>query len=465
MSIRLRLTLYWAAVFAAMLLIAGIAVLLLFQRQQWGELDGALMEEAETAGDAIVHSRQGAAAQIVRRLSEERDLGPSRRVRLTRGGSVIADWGDHSADLPVLPNDGSVRGMFEGDRNVFRYAIVRFTLARESAYLADGVDATPVRRSIARLRASLTLILPLLLGISALGGYWLAGRALVPINSLAAGLAEISPRDLSRRLVLGDANDEVARLTRAINALLDRVERASIAERRFAVDAAHELRTPLTVLRTGLEVALGRDRGAREYADALGAALHEAVALCRMADELLTLSRLDEEASFERELLSLRDLMAEVGEAVEPLVQTKHLALQANLNTDVFVDGNRNYLRRLLINLLDNALKFTPSQGRIAMTIESFDGHATLRIADNGPGIPSADLPFIFDRFFRGRTRNEPGSGLGLSLCREIARLHGGDISAHNLDCGGIEFIVTLPASTPRSIALASGESATRTKA
>jgi signal transduction histidine kinase len=451
MSIRLRLTLYWAVVLAAVLLIAGIAVLLLFQRQQWGQLDGALMEEAETASDTIVRGGQGAAAQIVRRLSEERDLGPSRRVRLIRGGSVIADWGDRSADLPILHEDVLAHGMFDGDLTVFRYAIVPFTLAGARAYLADGVDATPVRQSITRLNATLVLILPLLLGMSVLGGYWLAGRALIPINSLAGGLAEIDPRDLSRRLALGGANDEVARLTRAINALLDRVERASIAERRFAADAAHELRTPLTVLRTGLEVALGRDRGARDYADALGSALHEAVALCRMADELLTLARLDEEASFEREVLNLRDLVTEVAEAVEPLVQTKHLALQTNLNGDVYVDGNRNYLRRLLINLLDNALKFAPAHGRIAMAIESRDGRATLRIADNGPGIPSADLPFIFHRFFRGRTRSEPGSGLGLSLCREIVRLHGGDISAHNLDRGGIEFIVTLAASTRSS--------------
>jgi signal transduction histidine kinase len=440
-------------------------VLLLFQRQQWGKLDGALMEEAETACDTMVRSGQSAAVQIARRLSEERDLGPSRRVRLFRGGSVIADWGDRSAaDLPTLRGDVPVRGMFEGDRNVFRYAIVPFTLAGERAYLADGVDATPVRQSVTRLSTSLILILPLLLGISVFGGYWLAGHALIPISSLAAGLAEIDPRDLSRRLALGGANDEVTRLTRVINALLDRVERGSIAERRFAADAAHELRTPLTVLRTGLEITLGRDRNAREYVDALGSALHEAAALCRMADELLTLARLDEEASFERELLNLRGLMTEVADAVEPLVQTKHLALQTNLNGDVFVEGNRNHLRRLLINLLDNSLKFTPTDGRIAVTIESLDGRATLRIADNGPGIPTADLPFIFDRFFRGKMRSEPGSGLGLSLCREIVRLHGGDIHAHNLECGGIEFIVTLPTSITRSNAPASTESATRNK-
>lgn len=449
MSIRLRLTLYWAAVLTLILVVAGAAVFALFERQQWGQLDGALMEEADTAASTIARLGPGAADSIARRLSEERDLGPSRRVRLASGGRIVADFGNPAADLPVADPRRPSPAMLNGNRRVFRFAIVPFTLAGEPAWLADGVDVSPIRDSIARLRTTLILIIPLLLIVSVSGGYWLAGRALVPINMLSAGLAQIQPRDLSGRLAVGTAEDEVARLTRAINALLDRVERAATAERRFATDAAHELRTPLTVLRTGLEVALGRERSSGEYAEALAAALHEAVALCRMADELLALSRLDQEASIERAPLNLRTLVREVIDAIEPLLHAKNLALATTLESDVYVDGSSSHLRRLLINLLDNALKFTPEHGRIAVALEAREGRAILRVADTGPGIAPSDLPFVFERLFRGKEHAESGSGLGLSLCREIVRLHKGEISAANAAGGGAEFVVTLPACAP----------------
>jgi len=449
MSIRLRLTLYWAAVLALTLAAAGAAVFALFERQQWGQFDGALMEEADTAAATIARLGPGAADSIVRRLSEERDLGPSRRVLMSSAGRIVADFGNRAADLPTVAPGNAPRGMRDGARRVFRFAIVPFTLDGAPAWLADGADVAPIRASIVRLRTSLLLIIPLLLALSVACGYWLARRALVPINTLAAGLAQIQPRDLSRRLAVAAPEDEVARLTRAINSLLDRVERAATAERRFAADAAHELRTPLTVLRTGLEVALARDRAASEYAEALQAALRETVALCRMADELLALARLDQEASFERAPLDLSALAREVIDAIEPLVQAKNLVLAATLDGAVYVHGSPNHLRRLLINLLDNALKFTPEHGRIAVSLEARNGHAALRVTDSGPGIAPADLPFIFDRFFRGKAQGESGSGLGLSLCHEIVRLHQGEIHAANAAGGGSEFVVTLPGCVP----------------
>jgi signal transduction histidine kinase len=446
MSIRLRLTIYWAAIIAALLIIAGVAVFLLFERQQWSALDGALMEEADTAAATISRLEPGPATDtIVRRLSEERDLGPRRRVRIISGDRMIADFGDSAAELPSIQGSEPVRDVRDGSRNIFRFAIVPFQLAGVPMTLEDGVDASAIRKSVARLRTSLLLILPLILIVAVSGGYVLAGRALVPIIGLTADLARIEPRELSRRIDAGATNDEIARLTHAINALLDRLERAANAERRFAADAAHELRTPLTVLRTGLEVALGHRRTPAEYADTLKSALAEVVALCTMADQLLALARLDQEASLERERLDLGALLGEVVEAVEPLVQAKQLTLATDAAAGVTVDGNRIHLRRLAINLLDNAIKFTPASGRVEIGVEARNGRAILRVADSGPGIPREDLPRVFDRFFRSKARDEPGNGLGLSLCREIVRLHRGRITAANRPGGGCEFVVTLP--------------------
>jgi signal transduction histidine kinase len=449
MSIRLRLTIYWAAIIGLILVIAGVAVFILFERQQWGALDGALLEEADTAAATISRLGPGAGTDsIVRNLSEERDLGPRRRVRIVSGDRVIADFGDTTSDLPEMRAGHSKapdRGVRDGARGKLRYALVPFQLGDTSAIFENGVDASAVRKSIARLRTSLLLILPLILSIAVSGGYLLAGRALVPIIALAGELSRIDPRDLSHRLDAGPVNDEVARLTDAINALLDRVERAANTERRFADDAAHELRTPLSVLRTGLEVALGHERSPAEYSDAVASALREVVALCTMADQLLTLARLDQEASLERMRLDLGALIREVVEAVEPLVQAKQLTLATDSAGVATVDGNPIHLRRLVINLIDNALKFTPAHGRVEIGLSVRDGSAILRVADSGPGIPPADLPFIFDRFFRGKARDESGNGLGLSLCREIVRLHHGAIAAANRTGGGCEFVVTLP--------------------
>lgn len=453
MTIRLRLTLFWTGVLTVILLLSGVAVLMLFERGQWGQLDGALMEEAATAAETLGRVPPGAARELVRQLSAERDLGPARRVLLVSAGRVLADAGAPQADLPIVTAVPASGRILKGRRRVFRYAIVPIRLAGTTGYLLDGVDAAPVRASIARLRRNLLVIVPLILALSSVCGYWLVGRALRPINELIGGLAALEPRDLRRRLALGAVEDEIARLARAINGLLDRVESAAEVERRFAADAAHEMRTPLAVLRSGLEVTLSRERTAPEYADALGGALRETLALCRIADQLLVLARLEHESALERAPLDLVALVREVLETVEPLAQARQLEVRATLADDVTVNGNPDHLRRVVVNLLDNALKFTPERGTITVALAANGAGSTMRVTNSGPGIPTADLPRIFDRFFRGRAQSQPGSGLGLSLCREIARLHGGEITAANLATGGVEFVLRLPATEARPIA------------
>jgi signal transduction histidine kinase len=445
MSIRLRLTLYWAAVLTVAFAVAFAAVALLFERLQWRGLDSALIEEADTAAQTISRGGENSANDILKRLSDERDLGPSRRVWLSRDGQVLFDYGNHTADLPVFGSKEPAKGMFDGRRDIFRFAVVPFKMGGLNAYVADGVDATAVRASVSRLLISLLLIVPLLLAASIAGGYWLAGRALVPINTLIAGLARIQPQDLHGRLELGTVQDEIASLTVAINALLERVERAAGTERRFAADAAHELRTPLTVLRTELEIALSRERSADEYVQALNSALGETVALCALADDLLELARLDQDASVDRAPLDLSTIAREVADAVEPLAQAKDLIFVTAFGHDVYVNGSANHLRRLLINLIDNAVKFAPEHGHVGFALEAQEGQALLLVTDNGPGIAPDDLPLVFERFFRSKERNEPGSGLGLNICREIVRMHGGEISAANREGGGSEFVVMLP--------------------
>ena len=315
MTIRLRLTIYWATVLAAILLVAAIAVVKLFERQQFSALDAALREEAQNTADQIERGGASSATGILQRLSLETDIGPGRRVRIVTAHGEVGNYGDiHTIPPPFdtrLPTHPAIVG-----NHVFRFAVVPLMYNGQLAYLQSGVQAGLVEESVANLRNLLLLMVPILLLLCVGGGYLLAGRALRPIESVTAELDAIGPTNLSSRLTVPPEKDELARLTTEINSLLERLERASATERRFASDAAHELRTPLAVLRTGLEVALARERTPEQNRAALGAAHREALSLCRIADELLMLSRLNGETMVDRRKLNLRALLSEIAATV-----------------------------------------------------------------------------------------------------------------------------------------------------
>ena len=443
MTIRLRLTIYWAAVLAAILLVAAIAVVKIFVRQQFSALDAALLEEAQTVADQIQGKGSSSALGILQRLSLETDIGPGRRVRIVTQHGEVGNYGDVHTTPPPFDRSLPTHPAIVGNR-AFRFAVVPMMYNGEIAYLQSGVQTGLIYESVDSLRNLLLLMVPIMLMLCVGGGYLLAGRALRPIESVTAELDAIGPTNLSSRLTVPPVADEVERLTEVINALLERLERASATERRFASDAAHELRTPLAVLRTGLEVALARERTPEQNRAALGAAHREALSLCRIADELLMLSRLNGEVMVDRHRLNLRALLTEIAATVGPLAQAREIKLSVDAPQDAFVNGNEGHLRRLIVNLLDNALKFTPAGGSIDVGLKSDANRAILRVADTGEGIHPAELPHIFDRFFRGAGSPGEGSGLGLSLCREIARAHGGEIAAANLPSSGTAFVVTL---------------------
>ncbi|MDO8434389.1 MAG: ATP-binding protein [Candidatus Binatus sp.] len=445
MTIRARLTLYWAIILATILCAVGIIVLQLFEHQQLSTVDAGLLEEADTTAKEIERAGRKGASAILEALSRETDIGPGRRVRLIDSRGVAIDYGNIHTIPPSLAANLPTRPQIVANGSS-RFAVAPLELDGQPAYVESGVNARLVHDSVDSLRASLILILPVVLILCVAGGYWLAGRALRPMESVTAALAAIHPNNLDSRLTVAPVADEIARLSSVINALLERLERASATERRFASDAAHELRTPLAVLRTGLEVTLAKERSERENLEALNAAHREVLALCKIADELLMLARLNGEVAVNRERLDLSELAAEVASTVEPLADAHEVELRLNAPEPVPVEGNRAHLRRLLVNLLDNALKLTPARGWIEVAVAGNGAHASLSVADSGPPIPDIELPFIFDRFFRGAASPGEGSGLGLSLCKEIARIHGGEIVAANRAGGGCEFVVTLPA-------------------
>ncbi len=448
MSIRLRLTIYWTLILAAILLVACIAAYQLFVAQGWGRVDAALLEEADTSARQIAEGPSSRASEVVKELSDERDLGAHRHVRLVTEDGAIADFGDSRAEPSAPDASFQSRGIFPSSDGSFRFAVMPLRFNAHDAYLEDGVDVTPIRDATRQFLTSLLILVPIVFVLSVAGGYWLVGRALQPITELSEGLAAIQPKRLEARLPPPPIHDEVARLTEAINALLSRLERASIAERRFASDAAHELRTPLATLRTGLEVAIARPRSSEENLAALETALSEVIAMCKMADDLLMLARLDRETALNSTVVDLSEIAAEIAANIEPVAHERQLQFKVDLARVALVRGNPPDLRRVVINLLDNAFKFAPGGGEVGLSVTCNGNSVTMRVIDNGPGIPAADLPLVFERFYRSKSARAEGSGLGLSLCKEVVRHHNGQITIANLPRGGCEATVTLPAGT-----------------
>ena len=301
------------------------------------------------------------------------------------------------------------------------------------------------------LRAVL-VVAPVLLLFSAAVAYLIAGRAFVPMDRLTSDLEAISDgRSLHRRLPVDDSGDEIARLTVTLNAMLGRLESYFGALRRFTADASHELKTPLAVLRADVERAMSASTMPSERLVALEEALHETTRMADLVDQLLTLARADEgRFDLHREPVELAPLVRDVYETALILGESSGLTVTMPACEEGTVMGDRTRLRQLFLNLVTNAIKYTPRGGEVEVTLRRAGDVATLSVRDTGIGIAAADLPYIFDRFWRAdrvrsRSSERGGFGLGLAISQWIAQAHGGTLTASSRLTRGSVFTVTLP--------------------
>ncbi|HTY54113.1 MAG TPA: HAMP domain-containing sensor histidine kinase, partial [Candidatus Binataceae bacterium] len=389
------------------------------------------------------------ARTLLNQLSAERDLGPGRRVRLLVGDQIWFDQGDQKTELPTSLPEVRIDRVVDGGHDRYRFALIPLVFEGKESWLQNGVDAGPVRATIARLRDTLLLALPVILILCVTGGYLLSARALAPVSALAAALEGIGERDLEHRLPQPKTEDEIGSLVDSINRMLGRLQQAATSQRRFVSEAAHELRTPLTVLRSGLEVALRQPRDAAQNRLAITEALAEVERLCGIAEDLLALARLELVPPANYEITDLAELASEAGHRANALAGAKDQQLIVNTNGPLLVRASKNELARVLLNLLDNAIKFAPERGVVRLDLSREGGVARLAVSDSGPGIASGELDRVFDPFYTSPRLAAAGSGLGLALSRQIVALHDGTIKARNLDGGGCEIEIRLPALTP----------------
>ena len=302
------------------------------------------------------------------------------------------------------------------------------------------------------------IAIPLLLLIAALGGYFLATRSLSPVAAMSARAAEISSSNLNERLPVGSRRDELTALAEVVNGLLERLERAFAQQRRFMADASHELRTPVAVLRTEADVTLSRPtRTEAEYRESVSVMRDSAQRLGRIVDDLFLLARADAgHLPLRREPLYLEDVVDEAARAVQSLARERDVRVQLLPLEDSPYDGDADLLGRVLLNLLDNAIKHSPPGGTVTLALTRTAHEYHVAVTDEGAGIPPEAQSQIFERFFRAdkarsRTSGDAtaGAGLGLAIGRWIAEAHGGRLELVKSGANGAELLLALPLSRP----------------
>jgi heavy metal sensor kinase len=309
----------------------------------------------------------------------------------------------------------------------------------------------PMHAYVRELLAVLLLGLPLAVAIAGFGGYLLARRALAPVDRMAEQARSITAERLRERLPVDNPDDELGRLASVFNQTLMRLESSFDQMRRFTSDASHELRTPLTAMRSVGEIGLRGKRDASDYREIIGSMLEEVDRLSLLVDRLLTLSRADSgESMLARDRVDLCALAAEVTTQLEVLAEEKQQSLTIEASGPSMCLGDPMVLRQALLNLVDNAIKYSPVGGRIVVRVSSLpSGTAVLDVSDTGPGIPAEMRLRVFDRFYRvdrSRSReNGGGTGLGLSIARWAVEVNGGQLTLETGEGPGSTFRITLP--------------------
>ena len=475
-SVRTRLAVWHTAVLALVLVAFTVATWAFLDRLTRERVDRSLAEAARAFHQAMLselrtnHSADQAALEAAQafRFSGRRVLvygahhsllavSDSASDRLTQAISAI----DRADDSPLHPLFASLTlgasayaTIGEGTGGVRAYA-TSVQIADQTFTIVALQVGLSERSILATFLQATAIAIPLALIVAGLGGYLLAQRTLAPVIDMGRRASAIDSESLDTRLAVrgtGDAMDELDELATVFNDMLGRLERSFVQQRQFMADASHELRTPLASLRAEASVTLSQPRTSHEYASSLEHMRNETRRLSAIVDDLFTLARLDAEDTVpqRREIYLEEQVMACVGR-LYPLAQDRGLSLTFHPSSEAHCRADPELIDRVITNLLDNAIKYTPRGGSVAVEIETVGNCHVVRVTDDGTGIPAAAQLRVFDRFFRAdeaRARPETqggGAGLGLSIAWEIARAHGGDLLLTSSSGRGTVFTLTLP--------------------
>ena len=445
--VRTRLTLWYVGVLSGVLALYVGSTLVLLYLSQRRELDRRLHAEFETVEDLLVAGPDGKirmgghgdeeSGRLVEVLSADGGLVYRSEGLSGEGLGMPARDANWSLASGTLPDGTPLRVLSRMHRVGDRTVLVRVALSEERQ-----------RHEWRELLLGLLFGLPVAIAIAGLGGHWLARRALGPLDRMAKHAERLTAENLGKRLPVENPDDELGHLARVFNLSLARIEESFAHLRRFTADASHELRTPLTAIRTVGEVALQDPRNPDRYREAIGSMLEEVDRLSRLVGSLLVLSRADAGPALRRQEVRLLDLVKDSASLIEILADEKGQRIEVHGDPALTAEVDGLILRQALINLTDNAIKYSPRGAAVLIDVRGDGGDAIIEVADQGPGIPEVHRSRVFGRFYRidtARSREEGGAGLGLSIALWAVQAHGGRIELQSQEGNGSTFRILLP--------------------
>ncbi len=455
-SFRVRLTAWYVAFFSLLFVLFSVYLYGVLSKALVAHLDETLSVHANTAAalftDEITEMNGDIAKAAAETVEEMRFQGGAVAIFAENRALAV------SASAPEAELAAAVAVAAKEQRANIVTAIERWgkTGARAAIHRVGPsyfvVVAEPLNAVTASLHVARRVIffgLPFLIGLAALGGYLVASRSLRPLGRMAEQTRQISGDNLHRRLEIGPAADELRMLAESFNELLARLDQSFESMRRFVADASHELRTPISVIRGEADVALARERPPAEYRESLAIILDECRRLSRLVDDLLNLARADGgHVRLDVREFYFNELLADACRSVQAAATARQIELECRCTGDVPFQGDETLLRRLVVNLLDNAVRYTPRHGKVSVSLETEGAELRLRVRDTGVGIAPEEVPRVFERFYRidkARSREDGGFGLGLSIVKWIAESHRGGVEVSSQPQQGSVFTVTLP--------------------
>jgi two-component system, OmpR family, sensor kinase len=460
-SIRIRLTIWYVGILAAFIIVFSLITYFAMVDRLDRDLDIRLTEIASSFKTAAVseekdqneESKGDHTRDSVKEASDEMRLKDFPFIIYGQDGEVIATTADFDRSFDYAGRDETFRDI---DIAGSSYRVYRtdLPLNHTSFNLSVFHSLAEKEATQRRLSSIFVVLVPLTLILAGLVGSLLAKKALAPVAEMGRQAEHITANNLSERLVIKNKSDELGQLAVIMNELLERLHASFEQQKRFMADASHELRTPIAIVRGESEVALSKqDRSTDEYRESLSIVHDESERLTRIVEDLFTLARADA-GQFRTHFVPvyLNDIVSDSVRSIGVLARARDIRIEVLTNGEMPMYADEPLLRRLFTNLLDNAVKYNRSGGSVFVRCETINGHYTLRIADTGSGIPAAEQPNIFDRFYRvnkSRSRSmeteTSGAGLGLSIAQWIAELHRGRIELVSSSRDGSVFSATFP--------------------
>jgi two-component system OmpR family sensor kinase len=480
-SLRSRLTLWYTVFLGLPLIVFAVAGYLVFSRTLQHRTDRFIGDELTAFSRELIAERRAASSVVeaMRSTVDEVRFRDLHIAILDTTGRVVAmaslpdkdaggtrpppvDIGNRSiAAVRGRDLTKAVTATVPSDQGAYRVISRPLTVGGRQFSLTGSYSLSDSEEILRRIRGMFLVAIPLLVLSAAAGGYSLAKRSLAPVASMAAQAAEISASNLDERLPVG-GGDELVGLARVVNDLLDRLERSFAQQRSFVTDASHELRTPAAILRTEADITLSRaHRAEDEYRASVTVMQDAARRLTRIVDDLFLLARADSgDLVAHREALYLEDLVDGAARAMRSVADGRAVHLELRQLVEAPVQGDADLLGRLLLNLLDNAIRYSPEGGTVEVGMTRRNDHCEVMVVDQGPVIPPEARERVFERFFRvdaARSRSDHttaggatgGAGLGLAIARRIAELHAGRLELTESRPGRTQFRLTLPVEAP----------------